>query len=102
MLLNDPSKLSIEEELATFSPTFGPEFLVDIHLKIKPNFVGNDQEKVELLSFTDNIEKMTVDYYDFENVLLLNVEDLKIDVQNDQKRNERNERNEQNKRNERN
>ena len=84
MLLNDPSKLSIEEELATFSPTFGPEFLVDIHLKIKPNFVGNDQEKVELLSFTDTIEKLTVDYYDFENVLLLNVEDLKIDVQNDQ------------------
>ena len=64
--------------------------------------MGNDQEKVELLSFTDNIEKMTVDYYDFENVLLLNVEGLKIDVQNDQKRNERNERNEQNKRNERN
>ena len=46
--------------------------------------MGNDQEKVELLSFTDNIEKLTVNYYDFENVLLLNVEDLKVDVQKDQ------------------
>ena len=86
LIVTDPSQLSkAQEELATFS-TFGPEFLIDIHLKINPNFVGNAEDVVEILRFTDSIETLNLEYLDFENVLLLNVQEpnLQIDVQNDQ------------------
>ena len=87
LILTDPDQLSQpNEELATFT-TWGPEFLVDISLKINPNFVGNDQEMIEILSLTDLVtnEKLQLHYHDFENELILNLNPpLKIDVQSDQ------------------